>query len=59
MPTHKELSQYLRCVLYECCVLTQAVQELQKADSATEEIAKTAGVLKLRTLYDFMHRPQA
>lgn len=57
--THKDRSQYLKCVLYECNVLAHAVRKLRQSKDADSEVAKTAGVLKLRTVYDFMHRPQA
>ena len=58
--THKDRAKYLKCVLYECNVLARAVLELRNTkDDGIAEVLKTAGVLKLRTLYDFMHRPQA
>lgn len=58
--THERRAQYLKCVLYECRVLARSVLELQKVqDDSLAEVSKTAGVLKLRAVYDFLHRPAA
>jgi hypothetical protein len=58
--THQDRAKYLKCVLYERSVLACAIRDLRSAENDEDaEVAKTAGALKLRTLYDFMHRPQA
>ena len=58
--THRQRALYLKCVLYECSVLARSVLQLQTTeDNRLAEVFKTSGVLKLRTLYDFLHRPNA
>lgn len=58
--THLDRAKYLRCVIYECSVLACAIRDLRGATNDEDsDVAKTAGALKLRTLYDFFHRPQA
>lgn len=58
--SHDDRAKYLKCVLYECDVLARCVYELRQTDDAAmTEVLKTAGVLKLRTVYDFLHRSAA
>lgn len=58
--SHEERAKCLKCVIYECAVLARSILGLrQTADGSLAEVYKTAGVLKLRSLYDFLHRPTA
>ena len=59
-PTHDELAQYLRCLIYEMHILALATERMVKEpDKVSAEVYKTAALIKLRTIYDFFHRPTA
>lgn len=58
--SHDDRAKYLKCVLYECDVLARCAYELRRTDDpGMAEVLKTAGALKLRSVYDFLHRPSA
>ena len=58
--SNENLGECLRCVIYDMCVLAQTTETLVTSDDqALQEVAKTAALIKLRTVYDFFHRPDA
>lgn len=51
--SHKELADYLKCVIYDLYVLATAVETIAEAKShELAEVGKTAALVKLRTVYD-------
>jgi hypothetical protein len=59
-PPPKDLSAYLKCFVYDLYVLAAAVESMTEArDNDQAEVSKTAALIKLRTVYDFLHRPTA
>jgi len=59
-PSHDELAGYLRCLIYDLNVLATSVEKMmEESDDRIVEACKTAALVKLRTVYDFFHRPRA
>ncbi len=59
-PTHDECAGYLRCLIYDLNVLATATHGMMtEPDEPLVEAYKTAALVKLRTVYDFFHRPAA
>ena len=59
-PSHSDLAGYLRCLIYDLNVLAASTEAMIKeADDRLVEVYKTAALVKLRTVYDFFHRPAA
>lgn len=57
--SHKELSEYLRCVIYDLYILAVSVENLKKSkDFALTEVFKTSGLLKLRAIHHFFFPPR-
>jgi hypothetical protein len=52
-PSHDDLAQYLRCVVYDLHVLALATEAMIKEkDPGQSEVNKTAALIKLRAVYD-------
>ena len=59
-PSHGQLAEYLRCLIYDLNVLATSTEKMiTEADDRIVEAYKTAALVKLRTVYDFFHRPKA
>jgi len=59
-PSHDELAGYLRCLIYDLNVLATSTEKMMaESDDRIVEAYKTAALIKLRTVYDFFHRPTA
>ncbi len=57
-PSHEELSEYLRCVIYDLYILAVSIENLKKSkDFALIEVFKTSGLLKLRAIHHFFYPP--
>lgn len=59
-PSHEELAGFLRCLVYDMNVLASSTEAmLNEGDDRIAETHKTAALVKLRSVYDFFHRPTA
>ena len=57
---HADLAKYLQCVVYDLNILANATELMLASDTdAICEVAKSCAMIKLRTIYDFFHRPDA
>lgn len=59
-PTPVELSQYLKCLVQDLYLLANATEGMAEAKSEEQaDVNKAMALVKLRTVYDFFHRPGA
>jgi hypothetical protein len=59
-PSHDELAGCLRCLIYDLNVLATSTERMMtESDDRLVEAHKTSALVKLRTVFDFFHRPAA